>query len=180
MVRTKGSQHRGPTLTRLILEHLAEFGEAMLDAFFPAKYPEARLWRGLLGLDDRYRFRRETFSTILARLQVQGLVERIGRRGESRWRLTAHGRGALRERRRGNRNRPDGVRRLVIFDIPERERKKRDAIRTDLLAAGYRQLQKSVWHGDRPLPKSFLELVGAIGVRRCVHIFSVRDAGTLP
>ena len=175
----KGSPHRALTLTRLILEHLAEFGGGMLDAFFPAKYPEARLWRGLLGLDARHRFRRETFSTILARLRTQGLVERIGRRGESRWRLTAHGRGALRERRRGNRNRPDGVRRLVIFDIPERERKKRDAIRADLLAAGYQQLQKSVWHGEQPLPKSFLELVDAIGLRRCVHVFSVRDAGTL-
>ncbi|MDP3727511.1 MAG: hypothetical protein Q8R35_02630, partial [bacterium] len=73
-------RNRTVTLTRVILEKLSELGEAALDSFFPAKYPEARLWRQLLGLDRRYRFRRETFSALLSRLQAAGLVARSGAR----------------------------------------------------------------------------------------------------
>ena len=172
---------RYPTLSRLILEALAEFGEAAVASFFPAKYPEGRLWRRILGLDARYRFKRETFSSLLSRLQAQGLVVRAGSTRKGTWRLTARGAAhvASLPPLRPEPPRPDGIRRLVVFDIPERERKKRDAIRLELITAGYEQLQKSVWHGERPLPKDFMELVDALSLRNCVHIFSVRHAGTL-
>lgn len=74
---------------------------------------------------------------------------------------------------------PDGITRLVIFDIPEQERKKRDSIRLELVAAGFKQLQKSVWVGDRPLPRDFLELLDNLDTRGKVHIFSVKEQGTL-
>lgn len=168
------------TLTRLILEKISEFGEATISAFFPAKYPEARLWRRILGLDDRYRFRRETFSSVLSRLRAQGLVARRGARQKSVWRLTPRGVAYAAASARADKSpRPDGVRRLVIFDIPERERAKRDAIRLELVAAGFRPLQKSVWYGERPLPEGFLELVDALALARYIHIVSVRDTGTL-
>src|SRR3989344_6891953 len=93
--RARVAIHRAATLSRLILECLAEFGEVALSSFFPAKYPEARIWRALLGLDERYRFRRESFSTLLWRLKIQGLVARSGRKRESRWRLTGEGRRYL-------------------------------------------------------------------------------------
>lgn len=166
------------TLSRLILEKLGELGVGTLDAFFPAKYPEARLWRKLLGLDARHRFKRETFSVLLSRLQASGLVARSGSRRRSVWRLTR--RGEEEAARRASADAGDGVARLVVFDIPERERAKRDAIRLELVAAGYRQLQKSVWCGERPLPADFVELVDALGLRKHVYIFSVRRAGTLP
>jgi phenylacetic acid degradation operon negative regulatory protein len=159
------------------MEKLAEFGEVTVGSFFPAKYPEARLWRKLLGLDDRYRFRRETFSSILWRLKAQGLVVRSGTAKQSVWRLSPRGRAFLAAP--AFEKRPDGVRRLVIFDIPEKERAKRDAIRLDLAAAGFRQLQKSVWYGERPLPEDFVTLLDALNLRRHVHIFSVREKGTL-
>lgn len=169
------------TLTRLILERLAEFGEVAIGSFFPAKYPEARLWRELLGLDSGYRFHRESFSAILSRLQSQGLVVRSGARQKSHWRITPLGHSYIAAGAAGPAPamRTDGIRRLVIFDIPERDRKKRDAIRLELVAAGFTQLQKSVWSGERPLPKDFLELVDALNLKRYLHILSVRDAGTL-
>ena len=75
-------------LTRLILGKIAEAGEVLLDSFFPAKYPEARLWRHLLGLDASYEFKRPTFATILSQLKAQGLVEKSSRRGKIHWRIT--------------------------------------------------------------------------------------------
>lgn len=169
------------SITRLILEEVAAFGESALDAFFPAKYPEARLWRSLLGLDKAYRFKRESFISLLWRLQAQGLVERSPRSKDNAWRLTALGWSRLDGERDAKifRPRPDGVRRLVIFDIPERQRKKRDAMRYELAATGFRQLQKSVWIGEHPLPQEFIELVEALDIRRYVNFFSIRDEGTL-
>lgn len=169
--------HWSKTLTRLILEKLAELGEATVGSFFPAQYPEARLWRQLLGLDRHYHFKRRTFSTLLSRLQSEGLVARSGARKKSRWRLTRRGTEYLQPR--APKAEDDGVQRIVVFDVPERERKKRDALRLELVAAGFTQLQKSVWCGRRPLPRDFAELVDALRLRPHVHIFSVRSAGTL-
>ena len=156
----------------LLLEKLKEAGRVPLEAFFPRNYPETRLWRRLLGLDSDYRFSRKSLSVILSQLQREGLVECQGRSSKATWQLTSMG-----ERRVHGAS--DPIRRLVIFDIPERERRKRDAIRTELAAAGYTQLQKSVWAGSMPLPEDFMELYEDLRLKGKVHIFSVRDAGTL-
>ena len=73
----------------------------------------------------------------------------------------------------------DGIGRLVIFDIPERERKKRDAIRLELIASTFKQLQKSVWIGHHPLPPDFPELLDELRLRGKVHIFTIGKKGTL-
>src|SRR3989344_3398073 len=94
--RLRARRDQAATLSRLILECIDDLGEIMLEGFFPAKYPEARIWRTLLGLDENYHFRRETFSTLLSRLRAQGLVERSGGRKQGCWRITAGGREYLR------------------------------------------------------------------------------------
>lgn len=171
------------TLTQLILEKLMELGEVALDAFFPAKYPEARLWRKILGLDPSYEFSTRSFSVILSRLKRQGLVARRGSNRKTLWAITDQGKALLRPTRGEDlfEDLPprDGVSRLVIFDIPERERKKRDAVRRELLACDFRALQKSVWIGYRPLPEDFLELLDELGLHKHVHILTVRDGGTI-
>jgi len=73
----------------------------------------------------------------------------------------------------------DGISRLVIFDIPERDRKKRDTVRAELIGYGFRLLQKSVWIGAYPLPKDFLELIDDLELARHIHIFSIRESGTI-
>lgn len=162
-------------LHELILEKVIEFGEGTLDSFFPKKYPEARLWRSMLGLDRGYCFSRRSFSAQLSQLRAQGLVERMGARRNASWRITKQGR--LRAAQNGNRRKI--FQRLVIFDIPERERAKRTAIRVGLIAAGYYQLQKSVWAGRQPLPEDFTELLDALHLHDKVHILGVRHFGTL-
>ena len=73
----------------------------------------------------------------------------------------------------------DGITRLVIFDIPERERKKRDILRVELIGSDFQMLQKSVWIGRRPLPKDFVAFLDSLDLKNRVHIFSVKDRGTL-
>lgn len=186
-IRRKPQPKRQPlaiTLTQAILEKLAELGEITLDAFFPAKYPEARLWRGILGLEPSYEFSPRSFSAILSRLRQQGLVARRGRRKRPYWSLTAKGKSALEEA--NHEDDPladlpprDKIPRLVVFDIPERERKKRNAVRQELLACDFHQLQKSVWLGYRPLPEDFFELLDELNLKKHVHLFTVRETGTI-
>ncbi|MDP3727356.1 MAG: hypothetical protein Q8R35_01810 [bacterium] len=168
-----------PNLTRLILGKIAEAGEVLLDSFFPAKYPEARLWRNILGLDPSYAFKRPTFAAILSQLKAQGLVKRIPKRGRRYWRITMAGRAALTEPRHSTSHRPDGQKRLVCFDIPERDRAKRRWLRGELIACDYHQLQKSVWIGKTPLPQEFIEALDTLELRGRVHLLRVESEGTL-
>lgn len=49
----------------------------------------------------------------------------------------------------------DGQWRLVVFDIPERLRQKRDILRDKLIALGFGMLQKSIWLS----PYNYLEVI---------------------
>lgn len=52
----------------------------------------------------------------------------------------------------------DGGWRLLIFDIPEKTRGKRDFFRRELNNFGFYPLQKSVWAYPHQLPEDFFEL----------------------
>ncbi|MEK7149352.1 MAG: hypothetical protein AAB796_03050 [Patescibacteria group bacterium] len=164
------------SLRNLILKKVFEIGQGMLDGFFPAKYPEARMWRGILGLDEKYVFSKRTFSSILSKLRKEGLVERIGARKESLWTITQKGKNYIQN---SISPKHDGITRIIIFDIPEKERKKRRWLRENLLGLEYRQLQKSVWIGDAPLSEKFYKDSDILSLREYVHVFKVVGDGTL-
>lgn len=168
-------------LRELILEKLEELGEAAVGSFFPAKYPEARFWRSLLGSPPSRRFSRRSFSALLSQLRAQGLVRRLGTNRKATWKITSRGNTYLRDQKRQKPVEPkrDGIQRLVIFDIPEKEKPKREAIRRKLITIGYTRLQKSVWVGEFPLPTDFVGFVDALNLGERVHIFSIREQGTV-
>lgn len=172
---------REDSIMHTVLEKLAELGEGTLDAFFPKNYPYAALWRPLLGLDRKKKVKRQTVSTILWRLKQQGLVERTGAKKIARWQVTPKGKRELERQASSylNTPKPDGITRLVIFDIPEQERNKRDSIRLELVGCQFKQLQKSVWIGYCPLPEDFITLIDTLELHGKIHIFSVRDQGTI-
>lgn len=167
--------------TRFILEKILEIGEVTIDAFFPKKYSYARFSRNLFGLDGAPKTNLQTFSSIVSRLKRQGLVTGKRRSGKMHWSITLKGKRWINSRHK----RPlrilerDEVQRLVIFDVPERERKKRDILRAELVSCNFQQLQKSVWMGYNPLPEDFFELLDALQLKNNVHIFSVHNKGTL-
>ena len=167
-------------LRHLVLEKIAEAGETTLDAFFPAKYPEARMWRQILEVKPSYIFSKPKFSTMLAKLHKEGFVERRGSRKAAHWKITKKGRLFLEvSRKKADFPQKDGVMRIVCFDIPEYQRKKRRWLREALLGVGYSQLQKSVWIGYSPLPEDLLEDLDLLSLRDQVHLFSIREKGTL-
>ena len=173
-------EQKRTSFTQFVLEKVVEAGELYVDAFLPRQYAHARFTRALIGLDSYPRKSRPTVNALLWRLQKQGLVECSGRRGSFVWSPTAAGKKLQAEKNTHRLSKkPDGITRLVIFDIPEYERKKRTAVRVELFAHDFRQLQKSVWIGTVPLSKDFIGLLDELDLHGKVHIFSVRAEGTL-
>lgn len=176
----------GVTTTRFILRALRVLGEASFDIliapFFPKQYPFTASGRKLFGLDPpAMRPAKRSVSALLARLRRQGFVVRVAQGKRTVWRLSPAGEQHLRELEIERSVLPpsDGKLRIVSFDVPERERRKRDWLRRTLRSCDYRMVQKSVWAGERPLPDWFLRGAEAAGVIDCLDVFSIAQKGTL-
>lgn len=170
------------SFSQLILEKLNEAGNLALDGLFPRNRAEGRLWRNVLGLPTSYELSARKFSVILSKLKNQGLVAKSGGHKKSFWSLTTKGENKLKFLKTLDDiepPKPDGVPRLVMFDIPEPERKKRNWLRTNLVAANFKQLQKSVWLGYNPLPESFIKMLDELKLKDKIHIVSINKSGTL-
>lgn len=166
------------SISHFILEKLSEAGGLTLDAVFPSNRVESRVWRSILGLPSKYEFSRPAFSVILFRLKRQGLVIKTKGKYRAVWALTTKGQNKL----KSYSIKPakfDGVPRLVMYDIPETDRKKRDLLRSELVACDYKQLQRSVWLGYCPLPEEFVWSLKNMNLKDKVHIVSIHKTGTL-
>ncbi len=179
---------RTKKVTKAILSHLVEAGAIMLNAFLPPNYPEAQLTRMLLGMDQKHHISqataKHTLSSMLSQLKKQGLVVRTGPKNKSVWSITTKGRYALKHAIANYKLHydlppEDGVIRLVTFDIPERERHKRDWIRSELVTCGFTAIQKSVYLGKRPLPEEVIARITALNLTHRIHIIGIEKSGTL-
>ena len=68
---------------------------------------------------------------------------------------------------------------ILTFDIPEKQRRKRDWLRGVLRSLGLRMIQKSVWLGKVKLPQDFLEDLRDLNLLNCTEIFEVTKTGSL-
>jgi DNA-binding transcriptional regulator PaaX len=64
---------------------------------------------------------------------------------------------------------------IIIFDIPEKERQKRDWLRGELVALGFVSLQKSVWFGPAPIPKKFIEYLAKMNIISYLKFFKATE-----
>ena len=68
---------------------------------------------------------------------------------------------------------------IVSFDIPERERKKRDWLRAVLKRLHFSLLHQSTWIGKGVLPRAFIEDLRRTDLFPCMAIFSISKHGTI-
>lgn len=73
----------------------------------------------------------------------------------------------------------DDTIKIIAFDVPERERRKRDWLRDVLLNLGFKKIQKSVFVGKAKLPDEFTKDLIKLKLDECVEIFVVSKQGTL-
>lgn len=64
---------------------------------------------------------------------------------------------------------------LVIFDIPEEIKRKRDWLRESLISLNFKMIQKSVWLGPAPLPKDFVGVLSELNLLKFIKFLEVRE-----
>jgi len=126
------------------------------------------------------------FYSLLSRLKRQGFVEKKQKGNKTWWTITSLGREKLEKIKItfhfplfNVRHEKDNDISLIVFDIPEKHRAKRDWLRSTLLALGFTMLQKSVWIGRNKLPEEFLNALAELDLIDSVHIFKITQTGTL-
>ncbi len=178
------------SLASALLSHLAENKYLLIDALLPPGYPETRLSRAFFGLDNfrrqypSHHFARKSLLTTLHYLKKQKLVAQRNIKGRRAWQLTLPGKKLLHTTHSNGiiHFLPcpiDHIVRLVTFDIPETDRKKRNWLRNTLVSCGYAQLHKSVFFAMRPLPQDVIEKISELNLHNYVHIIGVNKQGTL-
>jgi DNA-binding transcriptional regulator PaaX len=131
---------------------------------------------------------RQKYSNLLYKLKREGLVAERKKGKNSLFSLTFLGtrkRDTLRTRRAHALPSPhyqkqQGTRFLIVaFDVPEKERYKRDWLRGVLHNLGLKRVQKSMWVGKVKIPKEFLKDIHALNLVEFVEIFEVGNTGSL-
>ena len=125
---------------------------------------------------------------LISYLRKDGLIKMIKTGGESSWKITAKGEGKkeniksqlsllIPSRKYIPARSKETL--IVSFDVPEKERRKRELLRTCLKNLGLKMLHKSVWMGRVRLPENFIDDLREYNLIPCLQIFSVTKTGTL-
>ncbi len=129
--------------------------------------------------EDFDRRRKNILSATLSRMKKNGLLKSKDRD----WFITPEGvelLGGINENirrffpRRVAKNRNRDKRIIVIFDIPETEKRYREWLRSELVSFGFEMIQKSVWFGPA-LPKEFIEYLSEIKLLNCIRFFKATE-----
>ena len=132
---------------------------------------------------------RKRYARFLYRLRQDGLIKGKEQKSGKLVTLTPKGRKklmALKERYAGrlpevsfyDKNESDRFI-IVVFDIPEKERKKRDWLRSALKSIGLKLVQKSVWMGKVKVSKDFIDDLSELKLIDYVEIFEISKTGSL-
>ncbi len=131
----------------------------------------------------------QKFYSVLNRLKNQGLIQKknIAKKGTI-WKITKNGLERLKlikkekifyKRSINYEKESDDKFRIVIFDIPEKERHKRSWLRAVLASLSFSMLQQSVWIGKNKVPEQLLYDLKKHEMLPYVQIFEISKRGTI-
>lgn len=160
-------------LTEEILETLSDL------AFHPH-----RLFYGRLIKE----YSRKSLGVTVQRLEQKGYIERGMMEDDVCIKLTEFGIKKLEEKRNLRKEKAllnltvknekwDGKWRIVIFDIPEINKRIRQVLRETLKVLEFWPLQKSVWISKKDYTKELRKWVRELGLSQYVLIFETGDLG---
>ncbi len=140
------------------------------------------IWTGsLIKLLEPFGMSETAVRLALSRMSEQGLIQRrrIGR--QSFYALTEKGQQWMHAgKRRGLEREPrawDGKWRLLAYNIPEKRRPLRDALREELRRLGYGNLTSALWISPYDLSKELEELLEKLKVQEYVEVFEAEYRG---
>lgn len=125
----------------------------------------------------------QKFYSVLNRLKRQGFIKKKESKQGSLWNITKRGLERLGFYKRKKDFKYDRAKdnkvKIIIFDIPERERWKRAWLREALTMLEFSMLQKSVWVGKSKIPEQFLADLRDMRILHFIHILEVSASGTI-
>jgi len=143
------------------------------------------------NLDETVHYKKkemQKLSNLLSYMKKCGLVENSRDKNSSTWSITSCGRERLELiKSRGigedpfivqNQIKKDDLK-VIVFDVPESEKRKRDWLRKSLENLDFKMLQRSVWVGNTKLPEEFIASLSNLQILSCLHIFLVKEKGTI-
>lgn len=112
-------------------------------------------------------YQRSSFGPTVSRLLSVGEIEKVEKKGDLYYRLTSRGSAKIKEEIPLLKlaEKPwDGRWRIVIFDIPEKKRFLRDALREKLLLLGFGKWQESVYLNPHQIEQEMRQYLAAKGL----------------
>lgn len=150
----------------------------LLDMMFPRRYGKTPLASPSYQNEER-----QKFYALLNYLKQQGFVENKKKGRSALWKITLAGLKKLKFLNKLNmpdyQTETDDKLKIIIFDVPEKERRKRMWLREVLKMLGFRMLQFSVWVGKNKIPGRFLEELRDKQMLSYIHILEISKSGTL-
>jgi CRISPR/Cas system-associated endoribonuclease Cas2 len=128
------------------------------------------------------------FNSMLSKLEKDGLIEKIGKRAKRHFKITNTGTKKINTLRKfkkialpSKKYKKEKSKKtsIIIFDIPEKEKRKRDWLRLAISNMGFELIQKSVWMGKVIIPVEFLKTIRDINIIEYVEIFEITKQGSL-
>jgi DNA-binding transcriptional regulator PaaX len=173
-------------------QELFDFFLAVISSGYGASYHELGRREALLKQKREQKRRSKQAERELRRryydfvyyLKKQGLVVETGKPNQKIFKLSHKGNKRLETIRSylpNNRYQKESSDKfiMIIFDVPEKERKKRKWLRSALRNLGFRKVQLSVWIGKNKLPSEFLNDIKILELARCIQAFEVSKLGSL-
>lgn len=128
------------------------------------------------------------YSKLVYKLKKEGLVEEKNKNKKKFLAITARGREKLNDLIEKEKSFPlkadypkekSNYSIIVIFDIPESKKGKREWLRRVLRELDFEMEQKSVWLGKTKIPQKFLNDLDDLEISDYVEIFAVSKGGSL-
>ena len=152
----------------LALEKASDGAVAFADFY---DNPRRFVWYGPRDLP------KSKLSLTISRLRKKGYIEKYKDQSKIILKLTQLGQDLLLKHLPEDNYNWDGIWRLVIFDIPESQRRIRNILRRRLKEWGFNQWQKSVWATKKPLTEALRSLVKQLEVEDWVLVIETDNVG---
>lgn len=147
------------------LEKAAEKGVVEMFSY-SAQIRELRRSAGLTSTLNQ-----AALARTLSRLKNNGLIEyQKNQEGTAYLKLTAVGSDLVVLNEKW-----DGKYRVVIWDIPERNKRIRNLLRRRLKEWGFTSVQRSVWISKKNVTRQFRKLIEELGIEKWVVVFETED-----
>ncbi len=155
----------------------------IIDELSPVGFTKSYSVNRRRSFQDRNQKEMQKFYNTLNYLKAQGFIGKKKSENRMLWKITSSGLKKLQLLQQRAFSNYDVIKdnklKIIVFDIPEKERQKRGWLREILRGLGFRMLQQSVWIGKNKIPEQFLYDLRQKHLLPYIHVMEIGKSGTM-